>query len=54
MSLRRRGPGRSGGVGWGEKRRDFIIGTWEWQEGSEGKRFGGEMGWSPRRVEERR
>ena len=53
-SLRRRGAGRSGGVWWAEKRRDFIIGTWEWQEGSEGKRFWGEMGWSPRRVEERR
>jgi hypothetical protein len=37
---RRRGAGRSGGVGWVEKRRDFIIGTREWQEVSrDDKRF---------------
>jgi len=29
-SLRRRGAGRSGGVGWAEKRRDFVIWSWEW------------------------
>jgi len=41
-SLRRRGAGRSGGVWWAEKRRDFIIGTWEWR----GRGSGGAMGWS--------
>ena len=39
---RRRGAGRSGGVWWAEKRRDFIIGTWEWR----GRGSGGAMGWS--------
>lgn len=27
--------GRSGGVGWAEKRRDFIIATWEVERGEE-------------------